>query len=136
MAHSQDFLKTRINRYGREINDPNPKFRDYSENHGEDHLLNRMRSMVRTEMSEIATKNDMESFEEANDFDVDEPWDEDPPETKYMKEEYIDFRLSPSRDKTDDSPPTQGMEKGENVQPEGTQEVKKTESSGASQPEG
>lgn len=122
MAHTENVLKTRINQFGREINDPNPKFPDFSEKSGEDSLLERMRGMVRNEMSIIAGQNNMETFEEANDFDIDDPFEMDVQETRYMREEYVNVTGAPNESKSD-SPPTQAMGEGEIVQPEANGEA-------------
>ena len=74
---------------GIEVNSPEPKF-DIVET--QDTELDRIRQLVRQEMSQVAEKHGYETWEEANDFGPeDEPF-VDAPETKYMSEEYINPR--------------------------------------------
>lgn len=54
-------------------------------------LIDQMKRMVRSELSQVAGEQGHETFEEADDFDVQDKFDMDPPATKYelMEEEYI-----------------------------------------------
>lgn len=96
MEHSKDFLEqdpkeaSSVIKDGVEFPHPEPSFEIVGQNLG-DTELDRIRAMIRNEVSQVAAAHEFETFEEANDFDVDDGWDEDVPETKYMKEEIINF---------------------------------------------
>lgn len=136
MANSQNFL----DELGRERNNPEPAYPDFSESSGEDTMLNRMRSMVRHELSNHAQKHEMETFEEANDFDVEDDFEMDNQDTPYMKEEYVQFRQDSPHGEKGVSPPTQPMGEGENVRPMSIQEIRESvevpKSSGDASPKG
>lgn len=86
---------------GREVNSPIPAF-DIDPVHMGDTELDRIKGLIRTEMSNVAHKHQMETFEEANDFDIDDPFDEPIAESRYMREDYL-----PAPSKDDDPPPVE-----------------------------
>lgn len=89
---------------GREINCPVPGVPIHEITSGGDSELERIKRLIKNEMSVTAQEHGFESFEEANDFEVGEEYDDtfDAPETKYMREEY----LFPSTRDEESSPPT------------------------------
>lgn len=58
-----------------------------------DRLKETIQRLVRTELSKQAMDNEMETFEEANDFDVQDPFDVDEPATQYTLMEEEDERF-------------------------------------------
>lgn len=89
MEQTKDILKkAQIDERGREINDPNPLFHLMDEPSQED-SRQQMKDMIRNEFSRIAQLHGKETWEEANDFDVDDPFEIDVEDTKYMAEEWL-----------------------------------------------
>lgn len=100
-----------IHRDGKEVVSPIPAFDlDPMLDKRGDTELERIRSMIRTEVSSQAMEKGYESFEEANDFECEED-DEfyDAPETKYMKEEYLS--IPPDRKHSQADPGTSPLPK-------------------------
>lgn len=105
-----------LNEYGEEINDPEPLFIDVAARRRPS-LTERVKSMVQMEFSRIAERDGMESFDEANDFDVLDDFEVDDPitqyEEKFLQEEYMvpmDVRPNP---KGGGGPPPEGRKKEE-----------------------
>lgn len=94
MGNTKDFLELDENSSalldlrGREINSRIPKYAIIEDR--KDTELERIRKMVRVEMSLAAQKHGFETFDEANDFDVEDDF-EYMPELAVMKDEYINF---------------------------------------------
>ena len=86
-------MRSIVNKSGHEVNDPNPHV-EMLEGKG-DPELDRLRSLVRTEFSRFAMESGYESFEDADDFDVNDPFEQPLPDTIYMEPE---FPSSPDRE--------------------------------------
>lgn len=102
LLNPQDSCLHDIN--GREINSPIPAFDiDPIGFESQDKELARVKMLVRTEMSKVAGNHDLETFQEANDFDVEDPFDIEIPDSKYMSEEYL---VAPPGQSPPTGPPT------------------------------
>jgi len=88
--------QTTIDNKGREVNDPT---RLFLASDGPETLQNQIRRLIRREMSEVASAHDMESWDEANDFDVKDDFEAEVPESKYtlLEEEHIAPRPKPRK---------------------------------------
>lgn len=124
MGNTKDILEGQEPSYhieGKEVVSPIPARPIVSMGQTKDYELERIKAAIRTEFSEIAEKNGFESWEESNDFDVDDEFDAfENLETKYMKEEYLE--LPSAQDgvvedpaKTEDPPPQQENEEPESI---------------------
>lgn len=121
MAHSKNVLKpddAPIWIDGKLIVSPEPKYADLQDNNG-DTELERIRAMIRHEFSNVAQKHELETFEEANDFDVDDGWEHDPPDTIYMKEEYF----APQPGHGDQLPPKDALASDKGAVPQNGNEL-------------
>lgn len=100
MVYSKDFLKYHEDGKEHPSNKPSRPIMN-SGMPGSDYEMERIKQMVRGEISKHAQEQGQESFEEANDFDCEEPFDAfDTIETKYMTPEFPDVdRLPPPEEK-------------------------------------
>lgn len=64
--------KVALTEDGKEITDPKPMAVRVR---ATETMTDRVRRMVRQELSQAAASQEMETFEEANDFDIEDPWD-------------------------------------------------------------
>lgn len=112
---------------GHEMLSPEPSVPIATIGHGsKDHELQRIKQMIRGELSDAAQKNNYESFEEANDFEVDDDFDGEMEDTRYMKEEYLQPQTPQGAQ--DISPPLTQKGGGEHVAtPKPAPEVAETE---------
>lgn len=95
-----------IDNRGRENNDPTPHVL-HVERHSSESLEARLKSMIRHELSQKAGEAGFETIEEANDFDVEEPFDEDPYLSRYQVMEF-EQPVSDAPDQPDsETPPPQ-----------------------------
>lgn len=97
MAKTSDFLRCFERSYhkdGREIvsGEPLAELLDPKEDdqYGSDVYLRRIKSMIRTEVSNLAFMKGRETFEEANDFEIDDDFEDQAFEdSPYMQEVYL-----------------------------------------------
>lgn len=107
--------RSRLNERGWEV--PNPKPMELIAGMRKpETLTEQVRRIMRTELSRQASAQGMETFEEADDFDVDDGFDVDEPTTQYqqMQEEFIFEQADSSQPtentiETQDSPDPQGV---------------------------
>jgi hypothetical protein len=91
MANSKNVLSCddgSVIKNGKEINSAEPKFEIFPGDQI-DTELDRIKRIIRNEISSVAQEHGMESFEEANDFDIEDSFDMDDTESRYMKEEFL-----------------------------------------------
>lgn len=86
-AHADAMIAAALDDLGREINDPVPHFLEVTP--GRLSMRDRIKQMLRQEISQIADNRGLETYEESQDFDVDDPWDEFPTsEHEILEEEF------------------------------------------------
>lgn len=107
---------------GREVCSPIPAH-TIVENNGSDSELERFRSIIRNEMSLKASESGFETFQEANNFDIEDDFEEFP-DSKYMKEEFLQ-PVVPHMDK--DAPPDAEQSADGGGRPNATQEAPEKE---------
>lgn len=96
MKMSQELFKERaklkhaqLDGAGREVNNPRPKFVKAIKKPETE--TERVRRMVQVVLSDQAASHGMESFDDANDFDIEDPFENDVMFSKYemMEEEFL-----------------------------------------------
>lgn len=89
--------------------------------------MTRIKSMIRSEISQVAQRNELESFEDANDFDVDDDFDQEFADSPYMEQEF-EFKEPLISEQIDEVPPAHEIDPPSSVQ-EGSSDSVGTENS-------
>lgn len=76
-----DIIKTTLNKFGKEVNDPRPIFIEGPAEHLS--INERIDRVLANKVSIQAHERGFETYEEANDFDVEDPFELKDPQTQY-----------------------------------------------------